>query len=167
MAFASFIQEAYGQIAAALITVLVGFIIAKVSGRLAKRIFAEAELNRILIRAGFKPISDAFGTAIEYLIYAATFLLILQQFGLTEIVLVIIAIIAIAVIGFSLTLTIRDFIPNAIIGMLIRKRMKAKLGKNVQIGLIKGKLKRIGIVSSTVVDKDEYYVPHLYSSKFI
>jgi len=167
MGFIEVFRQAYSQIAVALITIFVGVIIAKLAGRVTKRVLAEAELNKILVRAGFKPMSDAVGALVEYCIYIATVLVLLQQFGLTEIVLGIIAIIALAVIAFSLTLTVRDFIPNAIVGLYIRKRMQSKLGKQVQIGAVKGRLEHFGVVASTIKNEDENYVPHLYSSKFV
>lgn len=126
---------------------------------------AEAELNRILTAAGFRPLSDALGVILEYIIYAATVLVILQQFGLTEIVLGIIAVIAIVAIGFSLVLAVRDFIPNAIVGLFLRKKMKKFLGKKICIGDVSGRLEHYGIVASVIKNKDEYYVPHLYTSR--
>ena len=165
MAIIDVLKGIVNEAAVALITILVGFIIAKLASRIAKKVMVEAELNRILTAAGIKPLSDVLGTILEYLIYTATLLVVLQQFGLTSIVLGIIAVLAIVIIGFSLLLTLRDFIPNALVGFLIRKEMKRFLGKKVRIGAVVGRLENVGIVGSVVKDKDEHYVPHLYSSK--
>jgi small conductance mechanosensitive channel len=111
--------------------------------------------------------SDAFGALVEFALYLATLIIILQQFGLATITLWIIGSIAVIVVFFSLTLTVRDFIPNFIIGLIIRKKLKAKLGKHVRFGMISGKLEQVGIVASTIRNSDEHYVPHLYTSKYI
>ncbi|MEM3154772.1 MAG: hypothetical protein QW165_04400 [Candidatus Woesearchaeota archaeon] len=161
------IQFIYTKVAIVLLILLTGFIIAKVAGKIIRRVLAGAELNKILAKAHFAPMSDSIAAIAEYAIYIATFGVLLHQFGLAHIVLWVIGVVAAFVIIFSLTLTVRDFIPNAIIGLLIRKKLKAKLGKKVRIGMISGKLEHIGIVGSTVIEKEEHHVPHLYASKYI
>ncbi len=165
MAFIQVLHLLFTKVSVAMLTLFIGFIIAKLAGKIAKKVLAEAELNRILVAAGFKPLSDALGVIIEYVIYAATILVILQQFGLTYIVLGIISIIGIIVVLFSLLLALRDFIPNAVVGLFIRRKMKKFLGKKVQIGTVSGTLEHVGIIRSTVRDKDEHCVPHLYTSR--
>lgn len=160
-------QEIYDKFAVAIIILLAGFIIAKIAGKIVKRILAEADINKILAKAKVTPMSDALGGIVEYALYLATIIVVLQQFGLANITLWIIGTIAIVVILFSLTLTIRDFIPNAIAGLFIKKRLNAKLGKQVKIGIISGRLEHVGIVASTIRNSDEQYVPHLYTSKYI
>lgn len=160
-------QWVYSKFAVAIIILLAGFIIAKIAGKLVKKVLAEAELNKILAKAKFTPMSDALGAIVEYALYAATLLVVLQQFGVANIAAWVIGIIAAIIIIFSLTLALRDFIPNAIVGLFIRKKLKAKLGKQIQIGMISGKLVQVGIVASTIKNADEQYVPHLYSSKYI
>ncbi len=165
MAWFMAVEHFLTRIAIALITLFAGFIIAKLASRIAKKLLAEAELNRILVSAGFKPLSDALGTILEYVIYTATLLVILQQFGLTKIVLGIIATLAVIIIGISILLAFRDFIPNAVAGLFLRKKAKQHIGKKVQIGAVTGTLEKFGIISSTIRDKDEHCVPHLYTSK--
>lgn len=165
MPFITTIHAFATKFSIALLTLFIGFIIAKLAGKIAKRVMAEAELNRILVSAGFRPLSDALGIIIEYIIYTLTILVILQQFGLTSIVLNILATIATIIILFSLLLALRDFIPNAIAGLFIRKKMKKLLGEKVQIGSVSGTLEHIGIIGSTLRSKDEHCVPHLYTSR--
>ncbi len=160
-------QEIYDKFAIAIIILLAGFIIAKIAGKIVKRILAEADINKILAKTKLTPMSDALGGIVEYALYLATIIVVLQQFGLANITLWIIGTIAIVVIIFSLTLAIRDFIPNAIAGLFIKKRLNANLGKQVKIGMISGRLEHVGIVASTIRNSDEQYVPHLYTSKYI
>jgi hypothetical protein len=164
MAIMGILQQWLGKIIVALITLFVGFIIAKLAGLLTKRVLHEAEINRILTTAGMK-LDEALGRLVEYALYVITLLVILNQFGLTKLVLGILITIAIALIAFSLLLTIKDFIPNAITGMFIRKKLHANLGKKVKIGMVTGKLVHVGIIQSVIKDGGEHHVPHLYTSK--
>jgi small-conductance mechanosensitive channel len=165
MGILTVLQNFLSKIAVALITIFAGFIIAKLAHRIVNRVMIEAEINRILTAAGLKTLSDTIGSIAEYFIYTATLLIVLQQFGLTKLVLGIIGLIAVIVIGFSLLLAIRDFIPNFVAGMFIRKTMKKHLGKKVQLGGIKGRLERIGPVASVIKNKDEHHIPHMWASK--
>jgi len=153
------------KIAAAILIILAGFIIAKLASKFISRILAEAELNRIMKAAGFQPISDTIGYLIEYLIYAGTILMALQQVGLTNIVLGFLVAVAAIVIIISLTLTLRDFVPNAVTGLFMRSELTKKAGQSVRIGVVDGRLLRVGITSSVIDDNGEHYVPHLYTAR--
>ncbi len=166
MAFYLTIENFLTKIEIALIVFFVGFIIAKLAARILRKLLAEAELNRILESAGFKPISNSIAALVQYVIYTATLFIILQQFGLTKIVLIIVVILAFLVFAFSFLLAVRDFVPNAVAGLWLRKKLKPYIGKNIKIGNVKGRLKRVGVVASIIKDKEEYHVPHLYASKY-
>ncbi len=146
------------------VTFLVGFIIAKFAGRLTRRVLSEAEINRIAATAGMN-LDKRIGQLVEYVIYLITLLVILQQFGLTKLVFGILIFLALALIGFSLALAIKDFIPNFITGLFIRRKLKKQLGKTITIGMVSGKLVRVGLVASTITNHEEHNVPHLYTSK--
>jgi hypothetical protein len=167
MGFVAIAQWIYNTFAVAVIILLAGFIIAKIAGKIVKRVLANVELNKILAKAKFTPMSDAVGAIVEYALYFATLLVVLQQFGLAFITVWIIGIAAAVVIIFSLTLTARDFIPNVVVGLFIRRRLKAKLGRQIQLGMISGKLVHVGAVNSIIKSKDEYCVPHLYATKYM
>ena len=164
MAFVEIAEQWLGKMVVALITLFVGFIIAKLAGLLTKRVLHEAEINRVLATAGMK-LDEAIGRLVEYLLYVITLLVILNQFGLTKLVLGILITLAIALMAFSLLLAIKDFVPNAITGLFIRKKLKSNLGKKVKIGMVTGKLVHVGVVQSVVKDGGEHHVPHLYTSK--
>ena len=165
MSFYMAIEHWLTKIEIGLIIFFAGFVIAKLVGRLLKRFLAEAELNRILESAGFKPLSNVIAVIVEYFIYVATLFVILQQFGLTKLVLGIIVVLAFIVLALSFFLAVRDFVPNVVAGFFLRKRMKPLLQKYVQIGSVKGKLVSFGLVGSILKDKEHYYVPHLYASR--
>lgn len=164
MALMELIRQLAGKSIVALVTLLIGFIIAKLAGRITRRILSEAEINRILATEDMK-LDKAISRLVEYVIYAITLLVILQQFGLTKLVLGIIITIAVVIIGFSALLAIKDFIPNAITGLFIKRKLKQNLGKKVRIGIVTGKLVHVGIVESVIQDKEEHHISHLYTSR--
>jgi len=165
MALVDALHTLFTKVSIAFLMLFIGFIIAKLAGKIAKRVLAEAELNRILTSAGFKPLSDAFGVIIEYIIYTITIFVILHQFGLTAIVLSILGVVGIIIVLFSILLSVRDFVPNAVAGLFIRKRLKMFLGKKVQIGNVSGRLEHVGIVNSILRNGGEHCVPHFYASR--
>ncbi|HLF54187.1 MAG TPA: hypothetical protein VI612_00515 [Candidatus Nanoarchaeia archaeon] len=164
MALIEAMRQLAGKSIVALVTLLIGFIIAKLAGRITRRVLSEAEINRILATEDMK-LDKAISRIVEYVIYTITLLVILQQFGLTKLVLGIIITIAVIIIGFSALLAIKDFIPNAITGLFIKRKLKQNLGKKVKIGIVTGKLVHVGIMESVIQDKEEHHIPHLYASK--
>ncbi len=159
------IELFFAKIAIALITIFAGFILAKLAGKLAKRIMAEAELNKILSTAGLKPLSELLAKSIEYIIYFATILVVLQYYGLTKITIGIITAIAGIAIIFLLYIRIRDFFPNAITGIFLRRKLKKNIGKKVKIGEVTGILEGFGLTNSRIKNDDYHTVPHSYTSK--
>lgn len=151
----------------AIITLFLGMIIAKLTGKLVKKILYEAEINRILEAAGFRPLREEIARISEYIIYGITIFIILQQFGITRIITNIIVILAALTILISLLISTRQFIPNAIMGLIIRKKLKKYLGKKIKVGTATGKLEKIGITNIKITNDQEYHIPHLYTKKYI
>lgn len=165
MAFYAVFEGLLTKLEIVLIIFFAGFILAKLADRIVRRLLSEAELNEVLVAAGFKPLSDVFGLIIKYVIYAATLLVVLQQLGLTKLVLGVLVVLAVFLLGFFVFLTARDLIPNLVAWFFLRKKIKPFVGKKVCIGSVEGKLVRFGFVGSTVRNKDVHFVPHLYTSK--
>lgn len=153
------------KIAIAMITLFVGFIIAKLAGKIIKRVLTEAELNRILKAAGFRPLSDELARLAEYTILAATLIIIMQQFGITRTIANIIGALAIVIIIIGIALAAREFIPNATAGLFLKKKIKKHYGKKITIDGIKGKLTKIGTTGITLKDKEQHYIPYTYLAK--
>lgn len=153
------------RITTALVTLFVGIIIAKLAGKITKHILEQAEINRLLKESGIKAIDQRIAAIAEYTIYIFTALLILQELGLTRIVLTIVIVFAAAILTITLLISIRNVIPNLIHGIRVRKAYKDKVGKEVKIGYVKGKLKRIGPLQSIVHEKEDHYITHTYTAK--
>ena len=100
----TFVTETYQivrMLVAAGITLLAGFVAAKLMSKIARRVFAEAELDRILKASGFKQISDMLAKLIEYVLYIVTILIVLQQLGFTQVIIGILIALVVAIVAFS------------------------------------------------------------------
>ena len=166
VALIEWLTSTFMRIITAILTLLLGLLIGKVLGRLVKRILKEAEVNRMLHKAGLHIAFDYLASRlIEYAIYAVTVLIVLRQLGLTRIFLgAIIVIVSVAVI-LPLVLWLKDFLPNAISWLLLRKQLKRSLKKHVRIGSVSGKLVQFGILKSKIKTPkgDEIHIPHAYT----
>lgn len=162
MALVDWLTSSVNRLVVPIVTLLIGFLIGKIAGKLSRRVLAEAEINRLLAAAGMA-LDDLLARCVEYGVYGITILILLQQFGLTKIAIgFIIAIVAI-LIGFSLVLAIRDFVPNFFAGFIVKKTLEPHLNKTIKIGMTKGKLKKIGVTECIIEDKEEHHVPHRYT----
>ncbi|MBW3018624.1 mechanosensitive ion channel [Candidatus Woesearchaeota archaeon] len=151
-------------IATVLITLFVGVIIAKLAGRLIKRILAEAEINRLLKDSGLKAIDQRVASLVEITIYVITGLLILQALGLTQMTLGIVIVAGTLAIAAFLFLTLRTFIPNWIQGFSVRKELRKQIGKDIQIGTIKGRLLEVKPSYCVIKERERIYIPHRYTA---
>ena len=152
---------------AVIVSLFLGIVIAKLSGKITKHILAQAEINRLLKKSGIKAIDQRVGSMVEWAIYIFTILFILQQLGLTRVVLTILVIASTLIITLSAIIAFRNFIPNAVQGLFIRKELDRHVGKKVEIGSVKGRLKKVGIIQSIIIDGEKHYIPHVYSQKHI
>jgi hypothetical protein len=147
-----------------LITLFIGVILAKLLGRLVKRVLAEAEINRLLKDSGIKAIDQRVANIVEIAVYAITGLLILQGLGWTQVVLGIVIVASAAALVAFLFLTLRTFIPNWIQGFSVKKELRKKIGQEIEIGDVKGKLIEVKPSYSIVLEREKIYIPHRYTA---
>lgn len=166
MALLQLWTEAQGwvnTVASAVIVLLIGFIIGKVAGRLTQRGLRELEINRILCKAGIKfGMEEFLGHMIEYLIYFIAIVVALDQLGVTAIVLYIIIAAILIILAIAFLLSMKDFIPNFIAGILLGHRKLFNVGDTITAGSVSGKVKEIGLLETKLEskNKDIIHVPN-------
>lgn len=153
--------------ATVLVTIFLGFVVAKLLGRLVNRILSEAEINRLLKQSGIKAIDQRIARIVEIAVYVITVLVVLQQLGLTQIVIAIIVIATALALGLFLFLALKSNVPNFLKGFAVRKELKKHVGDIIEIGGVKGKLTKVGLIQSLIHEKEKIYIPHSYSAKYI
>jgi small-conductance mechanosensitive channel len=159
----NYFGPAINNIITAIIILLIGFIIAKLLGRLVQRVLHEAELDNILKKAGAKVSFEmALSHITEYFIYFMTIIFALNQLGITTFVLYVLAIAAIGVLIISVFLGLRDFIPNFMAGWYIYRKDLIKEGKNVKINGVQGKVVQLSLLDTRIKTKkgDLIYLPN-------
>ena len=158
-----YVGPAVNHIITAVIILLIGFIIAKLVGRLIQRILHEAELDSLLKRAGAKVSFEmALSHIAEYFVYFMTIIFALNQLGITTVVLYILAIAAIGVLIISVFLGMRDFIPNFMAGWYIHRKELIKEGRQVKINGVSGKVVKLSLLDTRIKTKkgDLIYLPN-------
>lgn len=154
-----------GNFLSIIVILLVGFIIAKLAGKIVKRVFHETEIDTILKAAGLPPLSNGIALLAEILIAIGTVLFVLERLGLAIIAISIAGILVGIVILGTLFVAIRDAIPNLIIGIFIRGKLKKIQGRQIKIGMTSGKLAKIRLLDCIIENGDSIHVPHVYTLK--
>lgn len=159
----TYLSPAVNNLIVALIILLIGFVIAKLAGRLVQRVLYEAEMDVLLKKAGAKVSFEAALSHIaEYFVYFITIIFALNQLGITVVVLYILAVAALAVLIISVFLGMRDFIPNFMAGWYIYRKELIKEGQYVKINDVSGKLVKLSLLDARIRTKkgDLIYLPN-------
>jgi hypothetical protein len=154
-----------GEFLSIIVILLVGFILAKLAGKITKRVFHETEVDSILKTAGLPPLSNGIAILVEILIAIGTIFFILERLGLAVIAMSIAAVLVGIVVLGTLFVAVRDAIPNIIIGLFIRGKLKKQLGKKIKIGMANGRLAKVRLLDCVLENGDSIHVPHVYSSR--
>lgn len=130
------------EIIAAVVILLIGFIAGGVLGKLTKRVLHELEVDRIVkqtakIKASIEKLASRF---VAYFVYFIAVIAALNQLGLTTTILHMVAAAVLIVIGVSVMLGVKDFIPNFLAGIHIQKKGMIKKGDVVRIRGTEGKV---------------------------
>lgn len=134
--------------------ILIGFIIGKVLGRIAARILREVELNSTLKKAGLKAdIESIISGIISYFVYLVTLIMALNQLGLTTTMLYMIAGAILVIFVISLSLAIKDFIPNFIAGIRMLYKQDINVGEKIKVNDIEGKVVKIALLETHIETK--------------
>ena len=159
----AYLGPVVNNIITAIIILLIGFIIAKLLGRLVQRVLHEAELDNLLKKAGAKVSFEmALAHITEYFVYFITIIFALNQLGITTFVLYALAFGAVAVLIISVFLGMRDFIPNFMAGWYIYRKDLIKEGRNVKINGVQGKVVKLNLLDTRIKTKkgDLIYLPN-------
>lgn len=151
------------NITVAILILLIGFIVGKLTGRFLKGAMHEAEIDSILSRAGFKiNLEGKMSVVFEYTIYAAAVIIALNQMGIAATVLQALLLLVIALIIVFAFISLKDFLPNAIAGFLIHKKKLLASGDSIEIQGISGKVEDVGWVETKIINqnKDIVYIPN-------
>ncbi len=152
----------------AIVILLVGLIIGKILGRLLQKALSELEIDKIIKKAtGMRiQLEELSSHGLSYLIYFIAVIMALKQVGIASEILNLMAIGLTVVILLSIFLGVKDFVPNAVAGVMIHHKKIVKEGDKVKVLDIAGKIEDIGLVDTKVRTKSGDII-HVPNSLFI
>ena len=157
----------------ALIILFIGFVIGRLLGRLINRVLHEFELNKVLKKtttSGLK-LEELISKLVTYLVYFIAIILALETLNLAPVILYIISAAILIIIILSVLLSIKDFVPNLIAGLVIQKKRSLKLGDHIKVKDLEGEIIKINLVEISIRNKhdDMIYIPSsvLLKSEFV
>ncbi len=161
-----YLNELYIGIATKVILVLaillMGFIIGRLLGKLVQKAMHGIGLNTLMAKMGIGfSLENLLGNIIAYIVYFTTILIALNKLGLTTTILHIIAAGIIILAILLVLLALKDTLPNAFAGFLIKQKGLIKEGDIITVQGKEGKIKKITLVETLIETKDEeIYVPN-------
>ena len=150
----------------AFITLFAGLLVSRILGKIARRLLAEADLNKLFAAKGARSISDILGGTIEGILYLVTAGIVLQQLDLAVIVLQVVRIIVV-ILGLLLLFFAAQQFPNVLTGLLMRRSMEKNKGKRVRINQLEGELEHVGLFNIQIKGKETMLIPNVYAWKKI
>jgi len=161
-----YLNELYLNIATKVVVVLaillIGFVIGRLLGKLTQKALHGIGLNTLTAKMGIGlSLEGLFGNIIAYMVYFTTILIALNKLGLTTTILNIMAAGIIILAILLVVLSLKDTLPNAFAGFLIKQKGLIKEGDVITVQKRQGKIKKINITETLIETKDEdIYIPN-------
>lgn len=155
MAFASYYPDVLTNVVAGILVIGFGIIVGNIISIVVKRVLQSFEIEKILSNFGIGfPLEEFVSSIIKYGTYIAGLVLGVGFLGLEKIFLYgVLFIILGLLIGFVL-LSLKDFIPNFIAGLIILIKGKIRIGEIVEIDTIEGKVIHVDMVEAKIRTPD-------------
>ena len=153
-----------GTVFSAIVIVILGFVIGRIVERLAYNLLKSVSFDDFIKKSfGIKGLFEQ-GIS-KFSMFIVCFIAIIMAinrlkiaFSLFSIILAVVFII----LFLGISLVIKDFLPNAIAGMIIRKKHSFKVNDTIKVNSVEGKVKSISPIEVTVetVSGDIIYIPN-------
>ena len=148
----------------AIVILLVGFILGKIVGRLIKKFLNEFKIDASLKKSiGLKiSMENVLSSLVGIGIYLVAIVMALNQFGVTTLILTILAIAVIVLLTFSVLFAIKDTIPNFFAGLKISHKEIVKKGDIISFDKIKAKVIEVTLIETKLESKsgDILFIPN-------
>lgn len=153
--FKGLVMPLLNNMVIAVFTFFIGLIIGRIMGKMTQRVLHAFDVDKTLVKAmGAKVSVEGFAEVIvSYVIYVVFLLFALNQIGLTQWVLYLIAGIACVVAFIAAFLALKDLVPNAVAGYFIMRREFPKVGDMIRVDDVVGKVSNINMLETRVKTK--------------
>ncbi|MBR9677462.1 mechanosensitive ion channel [Candidatus Woesearchaeota archaeon] len=147
-----------------ILTVLIGFIIGRFAGKLSYHLFRELEIDTVLSKATkrkFK-LQKRLSAFIEFFVYFLTIITVLNQLGVTTVVLYFVAVTILLVIVVALIMGFKDLLPNAFAGYTLYRQKFFVEGDRIRVNEVEGKVISVSLLETKIETKkgDTILVPN-------
>ncbi len=139
---------------------LMGLIAGKLVGKFVKRLLAQVEADKHIknaLNVGFSA-EESVGNFVTYFIYFLAVIMALDSLGVTSAVLNMLAGIVILLLLVSVILAIKDFVPNAMAGVMMKMKDEYYEGSEIKIKNISGVIEEIGVLETRIKGEDGEYI---------
>jgi len=148
----------------AVVILFLGFVIGTLVSKFIYRVLNDFELNKFLKSLSGVNIKmeEIVSGVIKIFIYAIFIVYVLNYLNLSQVVVNIIFIVFASIIGISIILSIKDFIPDFIAGIRISKDNIIQEGDEIILENLKGKVKKVDLthVEISTADNDIIFCPN-------
>lgn len=154
----------------AVIILFGGLLIAYVSKKVSLKFLTEIELNDIFKKTTSKnwKLDMLLANTLNTAIYFVTIVWALELLGISILVLNIVSLVIFVLLIIVLILSIKDFFPNFIAGMLIKHNYK--VGQKIKIDRVSGKISSVSVLKIIIKTEQDQsiHIPtsYLLKSKF-
>ena len=157
------------NILVALLIFFIGFIFGRLIGKIIKKVLRHMNTDYFMRNTlGVKvSIEDILSISASYFIYMISFVMALNQLGLSTAILQMVIGGVIAIIVISVILSIKDFLPNLVAGLLIREKSFVNEGDVIKIKDIEGKVDELGLIETVILNRhgDRIFIPNIVFTK--
>lgn len=155
------------KITSALITLIVGIILARVCSNFIKRLLEEIELDKLVKKVGFVvPFGNYFYLGVRYLIYFGTLVLALRELGFSNKGLEMLFILVFALVIIFIILAFKDTLPSLVARFIFLGKYKLKKGDKIKVDNIEGIIQEIGLLETKIKHNEEFiFIPNSILAK--
>ena len=153
----------FNRIIVAVIYILVGLIMGRLAEKLVFKILNEFKIRHVLNKFKIKIFSERFiSRIIKFIIYLIAIIFVLNALNITKIVLWGVIIIFVVLSALSFLFGAKDFIKNILAGIKIKHNDKIKIGQNLKVGDVHGKVVEMSSIDIKVEtpNKDIISIPN-------
>lgn len=156
-------SSAFLKLGVVIVIIIVGVLVGRIAGKAVKKLTKEIELNKIfqdLLKIKL-PIGNLLAKIVSWIIYFIAVLFALDQVGLGSATLNIILIFILVVFVILLLLSIKDFIPNIIAGLILYSKGNIKKGVKIKINNLNGVVISISLLETKIkAGKEIVFIPN-------
>ncbi len=140
----------------ALVILFSGFVIGNILAKIIKKILHEIELNNFLksISNVDVRLEELISMFVKFFIYFIFVVYVLNYLNLSTIIINVLLVVVLIIVGFSVIVSIRNFLPDLFAGISISKRKLIFEGDIIEVDGIVATIKKIDPTSVQLLTKD-------------